>query len=251
MSLEIDLNQAFKAISTAMVHQRGAASEDERGRRRIVIDLIKNNPELAELDIGMDRSTLLILAARFDDVEMLQILLDQGRSNPRALDCDQYSALIFAAAAEDEAVAMRMVKALAPHCKPESWNPKNCKDMTDVGTAILRGNVEVADFLIQTRGASADGALELDRFGRNWLDLAVEAKPQDKAVRWVLSLPQGKAMLRAKDSSGRSAMERAKESGAEAAVLLMMAQEALWEREELLSATDGPSVGKSPTSLRI
>lgn len=123
--------------------------------------------------------------------------------------------------------------------------------MTDVGTAILRGNVEVADFLIQTRGASADGALELDRFGRNWLDLAVEAKPQDKAVRWVLSLPQGKTMLRAKDSSGRSAMERAKESGAEAAVLLMMAQEALWEREELLSATDGSSVGKSPTSLRI
>lgn len=252
--MNIDAEKTFNQIVEAMSHAKTMGSNEERRARRIAINLIQKNPELAVMAIGKDESTLLVLAARFDDVEILQLLLDQGRSDPRAVDNDQYSALVFAAGANDEGLSMKMIKALTPHCKPQSWNPRSNDGCTDVGVAISKGHAEVADFLAKARGVPAeDDPLERDCYGWTWLDLALQEREscREKIVRWVLSLPQGKRMLRDKDDAGLSTLERAKNNGLENMVALMMAQEAIWEREELVQAIDGPSRDKARTGLRL
>lgn len=219
---------------------------------------IRKWPELGKLSIGRDKSTLLLLAARYDCATIVEDLLATGCCNARAVDDDGYSALMFAALAREEDVGERVARALIPHCSLSSWNPKRGPGGAgDVSLAISEGNLKIAKMLADARGGAAvskEGPIWRDAFGQNWLHFALMSQKPEAALDWALSLPSARIMFDAQNNAGQTpwqmALSRAQRHPE--AVEKLLAARANWERDDLLLATpisEGRSSGKPRARL--
>ena len=227
------------------------------GFREEHLEWIRSDPEMCKLSIGRDNSTLLLLAASFDCAQMLEELLATGACDAEALDSDGYSALMFAAMANDEVVSERMARALIPHCSMRGRTAKTARrGMQDVHFAIMDGNIETAKLLAEARGGgdlSTEGPLSMNSWGQNLLHLALHSQMQCEAVAWVLSLPSARLMFNSKDTDGETPWDVAvgrEDRWPEVAEQLRAAR-ACWERDDLSQdASIGGSVGgRGPARL--
>ena len=212
---------------------------------------IRDDPEICKLSVGRDNLTLLLFAANYDCAKMLEELLATGACDARAIDRDGYSALMFAAMAENEVVSERMVRALIPHCSMKGRAAEETRNgIQDIHFAMRDGNLKVAKLLAEARGCgdlSIGGPLSTDSCGKNWLRLALASRSQGEALAWVLSLPSARLMLNSGDDKGRTPWGLASELANHwpEALEQLRAARAMWERDDLLrDASICGSVGR-------
>lgn len=232
----------FNSIANAMSMEGRSG-----GARAEAMKKLSERPELARKSWG-DQATLLLLAARCDDEEMLDFLLAQGASDLRAIDEDNYSALAFASMATDAGTALRMVTALLKHVVLDSWNPRTHGGLTDIMLAIRKGHVDVVESLARARiEAGQKPYLDVDSYGRNWLHCAVRSDNPGAMVRWTFGMPNAREMFAKKDCHGLTPRDCAK---TDEALRELQAQESLWEKNALQEAIGGLS-GKKAASPRL
>ena len=179
-----------------------AASNGKTGE---VIGLLRKGLDVNTTD--RDGTSLLAIAARTGNLELLGFLLDNHGSLERS---NRYgdTPLLLAVSQNHGEVVRRLVKAGA-NINPAGWTPLHY--------AIYGNRLDLAQFLVE-HGAKLD--LRAPN-GRTALMLATQQAQLD-TVRWLVS---SGADLSAKDYEGKSALDIAREKGQTEIVIFLQARQ--------------------------